>query len=136
MDYVLNFFFTETRHFLVNASDEQIIFMTAGGEETRLGAAAGEKRVQSDGGTYAQSHGRAEELGSREAEPRAGILDSIQNADGVVLRSCVRFVPGNGAVLADGDAVGKGAPGVDADDELHGSFKATSVSMRRRQAGQ
>ena len=78
MDDIFDFFFTQAGHFLVNASDKQIIFMTASGQQTGLGAGTGEERVEPDGGTDAQCHRRAEELGPREAESGAGIADGTR----------------------------------------------------------
>src|SRR5262245_62090908 len=110
--------------------------MTAGGEQSRLGAAAGEERVEPDGGTDTQRHGVAEKLGPGEPESGAGVSDRLKNADRVILGRGVSFIPGNSTVLADDHTIGEGPAGVDANNEFHLSFAATSVSIKRKQLGQ
>ncbi len=110
MDDIFDFFFTQAGDFLMNASDEQIIFMSPSRQQAGLGAGTGEERVEPHGGTDAQCHRRAEELGSREAEPGAGIADHLENSQGVVLRRRVRFVPDCGTVFTNGDAIGEVPP--------------------------
>src|SRR6266850_61464 len=110
--------------------------MSPSRQQAGLGAGTGEERVEPHGGTDAQCHRRAEELGSREAEPGAGIADRLENSQGVVLRRRVRFVPDYGTVFTNGDAIGESPAGINANDKLHASLSATSVSINRKQAGQ
>src|SRR5207245_7488835 len=109
-----------------------MIFLSPSRQQASLGAGSGEERVEPNGGTDAQCHRRAEKLRPGEADSGAGIADRLENAQRVVLRRRMGFVPDHGTVFTNGDTIGEGSAGINANDKLHDSLSATSVSINRK----